>query len=95
MFQPRYGGTRGQMPKSIEGLAFILSIAGTIFFAPFIWPAIRQPTMHWLLGLYGGDVASLIGFGIMLATFPLTYFAIRMSISAAYTSLLLFIGSRL
>lgn len=96
MFQPaRYGGSRRQMPKPIEALAMITSFLGMVFFAPYIWPAIRQPTMLWLHGLYGGDAASLIGFAIRLGTFPAAYFGFRLSISALYGALIMFIASRL
>lgn len=87
-------GTKGRLSKPLDGIAIILSLAGMVFFAPFIWPPIEQPILLWLNNLYGRDAAILIGLVIMVATYPLTYYAIRLSITAAHISLQLFIVNR-
>ena len=88
-------GTKSRLSKPLDGIAIILSLAGMVFFAPFIWPPIEQPILHWLNNLYGRDAAILIGLAIMVSTYPLTYYAIRMGIHAGITSLRMVIVSRL
>ena len=94
MFQSNSSGMRGAPPKPLHALFSIIALVGTVFVAPLIWPLVEHPILMRLDSLYGWDAAILIGGAIMIGTYPLTFYAIRVGISAAYTALMVFVGTR-
>ena len=85
------GGLKG----AIRGFAVLLALCLTVFLAPQIWPLADGAVWGWLNGLYGLEAASWLHLGIQVATWPLTFFALRAGLMAGFTAIVILIAKRM
>lgn len=70
----------GSSMSSMNGFATVLASIATVFVVPPIWGAFELRIWAELLALYDEIIAIPAYWGIMLATYPLVFYAIRMSL---------------
>lgn len=76
-------GARGVL-TSFTG---ICSLGATVFVGPLIWPLFDTSITAILLDLYSYQTAQYLAWSMELASYPITYFALRAGLEAALTYL--------
>lgn len=76
-------GSRGVL-TSFTG---ICALGATVFVGPLIWPLVDTPINAILLDLYSYQTAQYLAWSMEIASYPMTYFALRAGLEEAWTYL--------
>lgn len=72
---------RSALSRAANGISMIVSLGGMVFLGPRVWPLIEAPIQNALIDLYSPGVAHWLAWLGWVASYPLTYFAIRLALS--------------
>ena len=80
------GRSGGSFMDSAGGFATVLAGIATVFAVPPFWGLVDGYIAHELVELYDESIAILAFYGIMIATYPLVFYAIRMSLMTTFVT---------
>lgn len=78
-----------------QGLNNLLSLAACIFLAPRLWPLVDAPLWAALIPLYSPEIVYWLHVAGWLATWPVTFFAARLVLSALFGFAAMIIARRM
>lgn len=76
-------GRNGRASGGVFSLKGLISLGATIFVGPLVWPWVDGPVTEILVDLYRFQTAQYLAWAMELATYPITYFAIRAGVETA------------
>ncbi|MEO1318422.1 MAG: hypothetical protein AAFW01_17845 [Pseudomonadota bacterium] len=80
--------------RSVDGFATMAALAATVFVVPVAWVMVEDWAARELLDLYGEPMAVVMFWALKLGAYPLTFYAIRMSLATTYATLAIGIAMR-
>lgn len=84
-------GARGPL-SSFTG---IFALGATVFVGPLVWPLVDGPVTTILADLYSYQTTQYLAWSMEVASYPITYFAIRAGVEAVVTYLNILVIKRL
>ncbi|MEM5476035.1 hypothetical protein [Pacificibacter sp. AS14] len=84
-------GAKGPL-SSFTGL---FALGATVFVGPLVWPLISTPVTAILRDLYSYSTAQYLAWSMEMASYPITYFAIRAGVETVVTYLNVLVIKRL
>lgn len=80
--------------KSADSFAAVFAAIAAIFIVPPVWTYIEDDVSRRLYQLYDDGLVPFLYFGVMIAAYPLAFFAIRMSLVTTAISLVVGLALR-
>ena len=86
-------GGRG-FAGALHAFNSLVSLVGCVLLVPRLWPLVDGHLWAALAPIYSHEIAGWLHLGVWIALWPITYFALRMALSALVGALALAIAKR-